>query len=645
MAKINILDSSVYNKISAGEVVDKPQSVVKELFENAIDSGATEIVVLIHNGGLSLIEVADNGSGIEKDDFERVFLPHATSKISDAKDLEQILSLGFRGEAMASIASVSMVTLESAISDGNAYKVTVEGGKIGEITMSSRAKGTTTTVKNLFFNTPARLKFMRKDKAEERDVVSIMEKLIFANPFIKFELYNEDKCLLKTRGEGLLEAIEGVYGNDISDHLLELNVEQYGIKMSGYISNTSYSKPTRTYQTFIVNNRVVTNTSLITALNKVYEDYFVKRTYPFAILSIIVDPAEIDVNVHPQKTEIRFEYQNKIYSFVQRNIKKRLEESLHDETIVFAKGLGVIEEEWTTPFNKSQEPVPSEDGYVDNELHAPINDFSVSNSHIDKEYQKAKRDAFNASFSALNDYSINLSGESETDNLSEAPSFFDEININIGGNNTQSEYRTFENVDAVQQRISEIPVQNLDYRIVGQLFGTYILLEYGDYIMLIDQHAAAEYTLYERLKKQIDNKKIEIQPLMLPIPIKLDNNSVSKFEENLDSIREIGIEVNKVSDLEYEITALPMLLIDLNIDKLIGYLFSDEDMSLTLKERLMYKACRSAIKGNTYLDNDQIDIFIKTLFTNGMHSKCPHGRPSYIKITKKELEKMFFRIV
>ena len=635
MAKINVLDSSVYNKISAGEVVEKPASVVKELVENSIDSGATEIIVTIKNGGISYIEVSDNGFGIEQDQFQKVFLPHATSKIATAKDLESISSLGFRGEAMASIASVSMVTLESAIEDGNAYKVDCNGGVLGEIIQTARAKGTSVCVKNLFFNTPARYKFLRKDKMEERDIVSIMEKLVFANPFVKFELHNEEKCIFRTRGEGLLQAIDAVYGQDCADNLLEINVEQYGLRMTGFVSNTAYSKPTKNYQTFIVNGRVVVNVALVTALNKVYEDYFVKRTYPFAILCLTVNPEEIDVNVHPAKTEIKFEYQNKIYSFVQRNVKKRLEDSLHEQTIVFNKFGGAVSEEWITPFHKEE----NESDDFSTELDVAEPTVSKTTTNNQDEYEKHKREAFNALFNQNQtiDLSRPFGKSAETNVLKE-----DTVIHSVAGNSFE---KAVESEPIEKISVDLYPVQNYDYRIVGQLFGTYIVLEFDDYVMLIDQHAAAEYKLYERLKKQIDEKRIEIQPLMLPIDVDLDNNSASKFEENIESIKEIGIELVKIDEYKYQITALPVLLLEIDTKKLIGYLFSDDDLAMSLKERLMYKACRAAIKGNTVLDNDAISVFIKSVFSDGMHSKCPHGRPSYVKISKNELEKMFQRIV
>lgn len=666
MANINVLEPSVYNKISAGEVVEKPASVVKELVENSLDANASDISITISNGGITFIEVSDNGSGIEKDQMKKVFLSHATSKIKEAVDLESINSLGFRGEAMASIASVSMVSLESSTGDGLAYKIDCDGGILSEITQCTRSKGTTVTVRNLFYNTPARLKFLRKDKSEERDIVSILEKIAFANPFIRIELKTENGLIFKTNGEDLLDAVECIYRKEISANLLEINAEQYGMRIKGYISNTSYSKPTRNYQTFIVNNRVVNNISLVTALNNVYVDYFVKRTYPFCVISLSVPPTEIDVNVHPAKTEIKFEYQSKVYSFVQRNVKKCLEDSLHEKNIVFGDMSGVIADEWITPFNKTEESKKQENEFnpiFDDEFASSGVNISKIQEARSKAYQQDKAEAYKASLSHEDGITITvnediysnkkiISDDSLLEQNSKSTFTFeskksDQNNIPLINENKPKNSVLSSNSTITQDKISldSAPVLSYDYRIVGQIFGTYIILEFSDYVMLIDQHAAAEYKLYSKFLKMIISNRIEIQPLLLPIPLELDSASVNAFEDKVELLKTIGIDLQKVDDLHYEITAIPSLLQEIDSRSLIANLLSEEDISLPLKERLMYKACRSAIKGNTVLDNEAIDLFIKGMFTDGMFPKCPHGRPSYIKITRSEIEKLFLRIV
>lgn len=667
MAKINVLDSSVYNKISAGEVVEKPASVVKELIENSLDAGATDIVVKISNGGITFIEVADNGCGIEKDQIKKVFLPHATSKIKDAKDLESITSLGFRGEAMASIASVSMVTLETSTGEGIAYKVDCDGGKLSEISQTTRGKGTTITVRNLFYNTPARLKFLRKDKSEERDIVSIIEKIAFANPFVRIEFSTENGLVFKTNGEDLKDTIQCIYGKEISANLLELHAEQYGMRMKGFISNTSYSKPTRNYQTFIVNGRVVNNVSLVTALNNVYVDFFVKRTYPFCIISLTLPPDELDVNVHPAKTEIRFEFQSKVYSFVQRNVKKCLEDSLHEKNIMFGDMCGVISDEWITPFSgkdESKNSATQSNPLFDDEFESGSVDLSKIQDAKNRTYQQDKADAYRASLSHEDGITISIQdyfniGKSISDNSSfdESKSTQNNFNTNINENAQISFIKNEDSVSTPSHSIENKPSQNkisvddnspvldFDYRIVGQIFGTYIILEFPDYVMLIDQHAAAEYKLYSKFLNMINQNRLEIQPMLLPLPLDLDNETINQFEDKIELLSQIGIEVRKIDDLHYEITAIPTLLQEIDSKSLIANLLSEDAVDLPLKERLMYKACRSAIKGNTHLDNEAVDIFIKSMFSDGMFPKCPHGRPSYVKISKAEIEKLFLRIV
>ena len=382
MSKINVLDSNVYNKISAGEVVEGASSVVKELVENALDAGATKIYVEIGED-ISFIKVVDNGSGIEKDDLKKVFLPHATSKIKEADDLTHIASLGFRGEAMASISAVSEVEIISRVEGEAAYSIVVKGGEIGEITESSRATGTTITVSNLFYNTPARLKFMRKSKNELHYITSLMQRLALANPDIVFEYVNETGTVLVTDGEGLLSAMSVVYGDEVIDKTIEVDVEEYGMRMSGFVSSTTYPRPTRANQTFIVNGRIVTNVALVTALNNVYNDYFVKRYYPFAVLCLKVDPKEIDVNVHPTKAEIKFEYQSKVFGFVQRNLSKKLEDSLKENTYSFGELGGVIGDEWRKPF-VADSFKPKQEEKKEEKTYEPLIPSTLSDKKADK---------------------------------------------------------------------------------------------------------------------------------------------------------------------------------------------------------------------------------------------------------------------
>jgi len=628
MAKINVLDSKVYNKISAGEVVESPTSVVKELVENALDAGAKRIFVNVGEE-ISTITVGDDGSGIEKSEFKKVFLPHATSKINDAEDLFNIRSLGFRGEAMASIAAVSEVELLSSVDGVSAYSLSVKGGEIVEIIEGTRSKGTTITVSNLFFNTPARMKFMKKAKNELHSITALMQKFALANPEIVFEYTNENGTQLITDGDGLLSAMSAVYGDEVIDKTIEINCEEYGMRMWGFVSSTTYPKPTRANQTFIVNGRIVTNIALVTALNNVYNDYFVKRYYPFAVLCLKVDPKEIDVNVHPQKTEIKFEYQSKVFGFVQRNLRKKLEDSLKENTFAYGELGGVIGDEWRTPFVpdskktvKDSTPVNNTANDVYFDKFPPVKPSTVNEFKGDKnELKKVVEEAKNISFDNFVDDYLSPSTDSECESTSDEP-----------------------NSTFVQEEVKLETKEGVDFKYAGQLFGTYILLEYQENVLIIDQHAAAEFTLYSKLKEQIEKNGLIIQPLMLPYEFKVDDQDVVAFMDKLDAFKEIGIDIEKGINNTFKINALPLLLVGLNVEYLISELLSDKSIDLPIKEKLMVTACRSAIKGNTYLDEDGIKAFMINTFKDGIKPKCPHGRPAFTVLTKKDLEKMFMRI-
>ena len=334
---INLLTKDVYNKISAGEVVERPASVVKELFENAIDSGANEVSVYIENGGLDKITVVDNGCGMDKDDLPKSFLPHATSKLKNSDDLLSIETLGFRGEALASISAVSAVTITTKTADAQVgYSLTNEGGVFGDITQAPALDGTTVEVTKFFFNTPARLKFLKTPKSEENEVTSLMEKMILSNPYVAIKYFVNGKLILQSYGEGIKDAVLSVYNVDTINNCYEISAEKNGIYIEGFLGSINFLKANRSHQTIVVNGRYVTDNTISTAIHNAYSSYLMKRQYPFYVLSITMPTETVDVNVHPRKAEVRFQNNQIVYGAIYSTVSKVLDGSANALNIVVA---------------------------------------------------------------------------------------------------------------------------------------------------------------------------------------------------------------------------------------------------------------------------------------------------------------------
>ena len=346
MAKINLLEPRVFNMLAAGEVVERPSSVVKELVENAIDAGATDVYISVEEGGIRKIQVSDNGIGIEKEDLRAAFLPHATSKLKNITDLDSLATLGFRGEALARIESVSEVTLVSkSVAQDIANKIVLSGGAVQEESPASRNQGTTITVENLFFNTPARLKFLKKPASEQRFVQDMVKTLCLANPQVSITLSSEEGTLISHRGGELLDAIYSVYGAKMADNLIKISpLQDREIRVSGYTSKVDYTKPNRTYQTIIVNSRPVEDATITTAVEKAYAEFLMKRTYPMFVVDIVMPFDDVDSNVHPSKTEVRFRDKNAVFSAVYHAVKDTVEESLKNVKFGFNTNATVLSE-------------------------------------------------------------------------------------------------------------------------------------------------------------------------------------------------------------------------------------------------------------------------------------------------------------
>ena len=632
MANIHLLDASVYNKISAGEVIEKPASVVKELVENALDAGATYIVVRYAGGGLDEIEVSDNGCGIASEDLPKVFLPHATSKIATAEDLFSVRTMGFRGEAMASIAAVAMVSLTSRQEGADAYSIEANGGQIGDVCVASGAVGTTVSVRNLFYHTPARLKFLRTAKQEGRDIVSLIERLIIANPTIRFTLIAEGKTVLQSEGEGLELAVLAVFGEEAYSHMLAIEHSEYGYTLRGFVSDTDYTAGTKANQITVVNGRVVANATLSASINNAYRDFLMKRNFAVYALHIIIPSEEVDVNVHPTKADVRFTYANKLFGMCYRVVRKALEYYLSSRDIVFdsidSARVDRVEAECIEHTELSVGDAPK--------AH-----FAESNDYADA-YRAYRDNLFSPAFDI---HSVETPKTAQESTVAvESPT---DIGVDLPFSDGFDTFLLHNREDECKEQPTE-QFETSALRIVGQVLGTYIVAEYKGDMLLIDQHAAAERVLYNRVIEQYANHSLSIQPMLIPYEFELSEEESELLTSRLEDIRALGIDVVRNSDTSFALSSVPALLVDMDVRQFVHLLLSEDfdgDSKQILHEKLAYTACRAAVKGNNYMDAEALKLFCDNLFGKALPSHCPHGRPAYVKLTKYQLEKMFKRIV
>ena len=615
MAKINLLDPSVFNMISAGEVVERPASVVKELVENSIDAGATQIDITIVDGGLKRIQVSDNGIGIEKDDIRSAFLPHATSKLERIRDLETLSTLGFRGEALASISSVSEVTLISKTAkDDVASYIYLSAGKVIDERVDSRANGTSITVENLFFNTPAHLKFMKVASAEQRAIVSTIEKIVFANPHISITINDGKKTIFEHQSGDLKEAICSIWGGDTFSKMIPVDYEKAGIRVNGYVSNLDFSKATRSWQAYVVNGRAVENRDLTLAVDKAYEGKLVKNNYPFCVLDIILPFNEVDINVHPRKSEVRFRNKSSVFSAVYYAINKAFDEA--------------------NPFS-STSFLPEKDnlslGEIMSGQYSSAEDFGyrITNPKIIQESIKDQPD-YEVPKRTMRDYE-----REHQEYLDQAYKAFQEktpiIGDCSGDDQLAMQYGFLSQELANKIRLAN-PTGFFDGKIVGQIFDTYLIVEREGVVYIIDQHAAHERILYDKLTSRLEPKYI--QPLLIPYRFKLSPEETEYFDY-------------------YMIYSVPDLIVEMNFQKFLSELFknmlTDKEITILdiLKEKICQVACKSAIKGGDRLNPGQISATVMSFLDEEgkLPEKCPHGRPAVVRLPKSEVEKMFKRIV
>lgn len=654
---INVLDSSVYNHIAAGEVVERPASVIKELVENSIDAGATRIDIEIENGGISKIKVSDNGSGIDKEFVKTAFMPHATSKIAKIDDLDNILTLGFRGEALASIAAVSRVLMITKTEDNDiASAIELEGGTVLKQYETGRTTGTTTTVSDLFFNVPARKKFLKKDKSEEQEVTALISRFILANPHIYFSYKADGKTIFSAPGTNLEDAIFSIYGKEAISETLKVDLSKGEYKVWGYVGRPSFSKPNRTYQTLVINGRYVVNNTISVAIANAFGEMLMKRKYPFYVLHMTLPADEIDVNVHPNKLDVRFANNSLVYSLFfegvgralstmdyvasaeDTNIEKAIDAvqtaSILDTLKTIDSSNDVTVEKQT--FIMPEPPKPAEK--IDR-AGVNLNPFSRDVKSMTEEEKDEYRDT-------ILDATLRTSS---SDKVKDGFGLGSKLLERLAETKEEDRYNSsgyFITKDPVQ---TDLGIQSAVKKI-GKIFNTYLIVEVDDDVFFIDQHAAHERVLYEKFKAQYDNKNIAVQPLLFPYVLSLNPLEANIIEENLETMQELGFDISEFGNNTYKVSAVPAIVSEMNFDTFFSEFLSDTKNTLKkssdlIKEYLMQHSCKSAIKGGNDLTESEINQLFNQMGKEKIALFCPHGRPIAIRISKSEVEKWFKRIV
>ena len=642
MAIINLLDKKVYNRISAGEVVERPASVVKELIENSVDAGATEIFVSIERGGISAITVRDNGAGIEHTELKKAFLPHATSKIVKAEDLDNILTLGFRGEALASIGAVSKATIASKTANSElGHAIDCNGGDLSEVYEYPSLNGTTVSVNDLFYNTPAREKFLKSPKAEEGEVLSVVTKTALSRPDVAFTLIADGKTLVETYGGGLQECVSCVYGAKTLENCFMIEGIKNGIKVSGFVGKLNFTKPTRAFQTLIVNGRYVVDNTVSSAVSNAYGAYLMKRQYPFYIINLQIPGEAVDVNVHPRKAEVRFSNNQIVYSAVYSTISKVLDGT--------ASALEIIKEDnvYEAPIENRIEVNgnKNEGAFAINNDQLPFPEAgSTQKTSTSFDFDHLKTGFSYADATGKDSVTVRDSGYMQeiADNRNQGIDVFAENKKYIEKLEREKQIK---DMTLKQEEIEVEP----EMRYVGQVFNTYLVFEYGSELYMIDQHAAHERLLYDELCEKAGNGDSLCQPLLIPYTFTAFGDDFSSIYTRFEHFRQLGFDIVNVGDDSFKVSAIPCVLAEINLkeffdDILYDNAFKRDTIPLSLKEKLMQKACKHAIKAGDKLSLADIDALMAKIKGN-FGLRCPHGRPIAVKITKTEIEKWFKRIV
>lgn len=706
MSNIHVLDQITIDKIAAGEVIERPASVVKELVENAIDAGSGSVTVEIKEGGISYMRIADNGCGIARDDVQNAFLRHSTSKIRAAEDLEHIASLGFRGEALSSIAAVSQVEMITKTKEqllGTRYQIA--GGKEEELEDTGASDGTTFLIRQLFYNVPARRKFLKTPITEASHVGDLMTRLALSHPEISFQFINNGQSRLHTSGNGnLKDVIYHVYGREITANLIPLEYKNNGLSLSGYIGAPLISRGNRNFENYFINGRYVKSNIIYRAIEDAYKDFSMQHKFPFTVFHITIDGEHVDVNVHPTKMELRFNNQQEVYN----TLYEAIDSALHGRELIpkvtldepkvprteavpvtkekqnfrttgssvsFASTAGNMtkqaaqSEMWAgvqTPVKQKTKIPPKEERNLDyfmEQMKKRVTSYHQQNSSAEvksrsdifkperqadrireavSQYKATARDAKKQEFPKKTDVTPEIPGTAKT---TAEKTTANGQGIDIKANEKPEQMDLFEDRFLDKER-------KADYTLIGQIFDTYWLVQFENSLYIIDQHAAHERVLYERTLREMKNREFTSQMISPPIILNLTMQEAELLRQYMDRFTRIGFEFEEFGQDSFAVRSVPDnlfsiakkdLLLEM-IDHLSDELNRNQPSDL-IDEKIASMSCKAAVKGNMSLSAAEVDTLIGELLVLDNPYHCPHGRPTIISMTKRELEKKFKRIV
>ncbi|MCH5320936.1 MAG: DNA mismatch repair endonuclease MutL [Eubacterium sp.] len=618
MPRINILPKEIYQLIAAGEVVERPSSIVKEMIENSVDAGAKNITVEIKNGGSTYIRITDDGCGIERDEIRKVFISHATSKISDKEDLNSISTLGFRGEAMASISAVAKVELlTKAENESFGTRYEIAGGEEISLDEAGCPKGTTIVVRDIFYNTPARMKFLKKDVTEGNAVAGIVDRMAISHPEISFRFIRDGKQTLITSGNGeLISTIYSVFGREVSDSLIPVDYSYENMRLTGFASKPTSSRKSRAMQFFFINNRLIKSQTAMAALEQAYKNSIMVGRFPMCILNIELNPSLVDVNVHPAKIEVRFANEKPIFDLIYYGVKTAIEA---DRSVKEAQLTPKIEQVYDIPkktysskidfFRKKEEPPVQQTFRVE-----PKDDFwQVSSPKLD--------------FS---------NPENKEPEAVEAPA-----------TQPKEPEEITKTQPIIEAKTTVDEGENISFRLVGEAFNTYLIVEIDRELYFIDKHAAHERMNYEQLKAQ---STVEVQMLLSPVAVTLSKEEFEVITDNSDLLSQCGFETEPFGESTVVVRAVPSLVGDSDVKDLITeiaekLLEHKTDITPDKIDWIYHSAsCRGAVKAGDKTTPQEQEMFVKKLLSMPNIRFCPHGRPVFIKISKYDIEKQFGRV-